>query len=164
MICSSTSGTTISSSERPNIDCGNSRLIKLRPAPAPSGIASLVGSDAAKIGGDATAASVGLEDIADPSHRLQIARITRILLDLASQPRHLHIDVAHIAAELRRLRQVFARDRLPGTRRQQRQQACLGSGQVHDVVAAKKFPANRIETESTKAQTRFFLEEGRGST
>ena len=48
-------------------------------------------------------ASIGLEDIADAPHRLQIAREFGISLDLAAEPRHLHVDGAHVAAELRLL-------------------------------------------------------------
>ena len=115
MICTSTSGTTISSSERPNIVCGSSRLIRLcwrmsSISGARSGVAS------ARVA-TASAASLGLERIAGAAHRLQIARVARVALDLAAQPRHLHVDIADVAAELRRLRQLLARHRLPGARR-----------------------------------------------
>jgi len=68
---------------------------------------------------------------------LQIARIARVGLDLAAQPGHLHIHIADIAAELRRLRQILARYRLACPRRQAEQEPCLGGGQAHDLASAK---------------------------
>ncbi len=44
---------------------------------------------------------LGLERIAGAPHGLQVAGIARVGLDLAAQPRHLHIDIADVAAELR---------------------------------------------------------------
>src|SRR6266496_5012361 len=104
MICTKTSGITISSSERPNIVCGSSRLIRLRwrmsrSAGASAGGLRLNGSNAAVI----AVASLGLEGIAGPPHGLQVAGIARVGLDLAAQPGHLHIDIADVAAELGRL-------------------------------------------------------------
>src|SRR5438132_12853030 len=111
MICTSTSGSTINSSERPNIVCGSNRLIRLRwrrsrsagTSPGGSPADGPRGANAAAI----AAASLRLERIADAAHGLQVARIARVALDLAAQPGHLHIDVADVAAELRRLRQIL---------------------------------------------------------
>ena len=127
MTCTSTSGITISSTERPNMVCGNSRLIRARLADfehlrREARRLSAAAPGAAGLTATASAPSIRLEGIAGAAHRLQIARIARIGLDLAPQPRHLHIDVADVAAELRRLRQLLARHRLPGPRRQARQQ------------------------------------------
>src|SRR5579872_2217812 len=111
MICTSTSGITISSSERPNIVRGASRLSQpLRRRPA--GAVPLATSPASTSA--AAAASVGLERIAGAANRMEIAWEARVVLDLPAQPHHLHVDVAHIAAEMGRLRQLLARDRLAG--------------------------------------------------
>src|SRR2546423_1411920 len=114
MICTSTSGITISSSERPNIVCGSSRFNRLRWRMSTSAGASPGGSSPngaiwgalrgplwATIAAGA-AASLGLERIAGAAHGLQVARIARVGFDLAAQPGHLHIDIADVAAELRR--------------------------------------------------------------
>src|SRR6266567_1288113 len=150
MICTSTSGITINSSERPNIVCGSSRLIRLRwrmsrSAGASAGGSPLNGSHAA------AAASLGLERIAGAPHGLQVAGIARVGLDLAAQPGHLHIDIADVAAELRRLRQILARYRLACPRRKARQQPRLGGRQVHDLVAAKQFAPRDVEAKPAEA-------------
>src|SRR5438477_8872812 len=157
MICTSTSGITINSSERPNIVCGSSRFNQLRwrmsrsAGASPGGSApngaiwgALWGALWATIAAGA-AASLRLERIAGAAHGLQVARIARVRFDLAAQPGHLHIDIADVAAELRRLRQVLARYRLAGARREARQQPRLGGGQVHDLAAAKQLAAGEIE-------------------
>src|SRR5579864_5974973 len=103
MSCNSTSGITINSSERPNIVCGNSRLIRLRWRMS----SSAGGSPIIGTGADAVAAALlGLERIAGAPHGLQVAGIARVGFDLAAQPGHLYVDIAHVAAELRRLRQI----------------------------------------------------------
>src|ERR1051326_873520 len=99
MIWTSTSGITISSSERPNIVRGSTFLIQPRRA-ARTGAAGASASSAPSSKAVA-AASVGFEDISGAAHGVEIARITRVALDLAAQPHHLDIDVADIAAELR---------------------------------------------------------------
>src|SRR5437867_2886128 len=157
MICTSTSGMTISSSERPNIVCGRSRFSQLRwrrssaaavkPAASPPG----------------ATASLGLEGIADPPRRLQIARIARVLLDLAAQPGHLHIHIADVAAKLRRLRQILARDRFAGALGEARQQALFGGGQVDDRAVAKQFAAREIKAKGAKAQRPHGFIAGRGA-
>src|SRR5438067_12110088 len=158
MIWTSTSGTTISSSERPNIVCGNSRLIQLRwrisrfsgAQPAASGMIS----GAAGLVASATATvivSLEPKGITGAAHRLQIAWVARVGLDLAAQPGHLHVDIADIAAELHRLRQVLARHRLPGPGRQTGQQPCFAGGEMHDIVAAKQLTADDVEAKQAKA-------------
>src|SRR6266851_4797915 len=122
MICTSTSGITISKSERPNIVCGKSRLIRLRWRISRSAGASPGGSSLDRSAASVTAVSLGLERIAGAAHGLQVAGIARVPFDLAAQPGHLHIDIADAAAELRRLRQILARHRLAGARREARQQ------------------------------------------
>src|SRR5438067_5529253 len=101
------------------------------------------------------AASIGLEDIAGTAHGMQVARKARVELHLAAQPGHLHIDIAGTAAELRRLRQLLARYRPPGLRRQNRQEARLGRGQMHDAVAAQQLAADDIEAEPAEAHLPF---------
>src|SRR5215472_10708926 len=100
------SGVTMIKSERPNRLRGSRRLCQRRSstarrasaiAPAPSPAA-------------APRASIGLEDIADTSHRLKVARELRIALDLAPKPGHLHVDRSHVAAELRLLGEPLAAD------------------------------------------------------
>src|SRR6266446_909927 len=119
MICTSTSGSTISSSERPNIVCGSNRLIRLRWRMSRSAGASPGGLPLnGPRGANVAAASLGFERIAGAPHGLQVAGIAWVGLDLAAQPGHLHIDVADVAAELRRLRQILARYRLAGVRRE----------------------------------------------
>src|SRR5580704_10339523 len=97
---------TISSRERPNIVFGSIRLIQCRWR------ISRVSSRVGRMSNDRlliAASSVRTQRIAGAAHRLQVAWIARIGLDLAAQPVHLHVDVADIAAELRRLRQFLAR-------------------------------------------------------
>src|SRR5207244_4308668 len=159
MICTSASGITISSSERPNIVCGSIRFIQLRcrtttASAATSGGGAIRGAVAAVMSAAMTLASLGLEGIASAADGLQVARVARVGFDLAAQPRHLYVDIADVAAELRRLRQVLARHRLPGTRRKARQQSSLGGGEAHDLAAAEQLAARRIEAEGAKAQRR----------
>src|SRR5215468_10608753 len=97
------------SSERPNIVRGNSRLIQPSGCKARSLAGPFVGpaADAPRSSAGANplrAAAIGSrsirsERIAGAAHRLQIARESRVALDLAAQPRHLNIDVADVAAE-----------------------------------------------------------------
>src|SRR5207247_5490562 len=128
MICTSTSGITISSSERPNMLCGSSRLSQPRWRISKPSNAGAAASSAGSAGSATTAPSLGLEDIAGAAHGLQVARIARVALDLAAQPGHLHVDIADVAAERRRLRQLLARYRLAGPRCQSREQSGLGRG------------------------------------
>src|SRR6266851_831667 len=155
MICTNTSGSTINNSERPNIVCGSNRLIRprwrmSRSAGASPGGLPLNGPRGVNAAAVA-AASLGLERIAGAPHGLQVAGIARVGLDLATQPRHLHIDIADVAAELRRLRQILARYRLAGARRETGQQPRLGGGQVHDLVAAKQFAPGEIKAKPAEA-------------
>src|SRR5262249_26787351 len=85
------------SSERPNRLRGSNRLCQRGSCTAWRASASPPPARPAAEPG----ASIGLEDIADAAHRLQVARIFGIALDLAPEPRDLHVDRAHIAAELR---------------------------------------------------------------
>src|SRR4051812_8897296 len=120
----------ISSSERPNIDCGSSRFSQFCDRNSSGSGAAISGALVAlkagwsltarcgRIGppriGSLRAGSLRLEGISGAAHGLQIARIARIGLDLAPQTGHLHIDIAGTAAERGRLRQILARDRLAG--------------------------------------------------
>src|SRR5579863_5408763 len=142
MIWSSTSGITIRSSERPNIVCGSNRLIPPRWRM----------SRASGAKPDGSSVSLGLEGIAGAADGLQIARIARVGLDLAAQPGHLHIDVADIAAELRRLRQILARYGVAGPRREAGQEPRFGGGQTHHLAAAEQFAAGEVEAEDTEAK------------
>src|SRR6188472_2812672 len=94
--------------------------------------------------------SLWFERIAGAAYGLEIARKARVGFDLAPQPRHLHVDIADIAAELRRLRQVLARHRFAGARRQARQQPCLGGGQVHRLLTAEQLATPRIVAEGAE--------------
>src|SRR5712691_10905560 len=152
MIWTSTSGITISSSERPNIVCGSIRLIQLRWRTASASAARAGAAISAGICAAGAANSLGLERIASAADGLQIARVARIGFDLAAQPGHLHIDIADVAAELRRFRQVLARDRLAGPRCEARQQPRLGSRQAHDLAGAEQLAAGEIEAKSAKAK------------
>src|SRR3954470_23851451 len=124
-----------------------------------SGVLAATGTTAALAGttaaADGAALSIRLEDIACATDRVEIARIAGISLHLAPQPGHLHIHVTDVAAELRRLRQLLSRYRLPRFRRKQRQQAALRRGQVHGAVAAKQLAAGEIEPKPAEAQRRF---------
>src|SRR5262245_45161220 len=138
---------TINSSERPNVVCGKRRL-----TPARWRISRLSAADSTRgSAGNTGRLSLGLEDIAGTTHGLQIAWITRIALDFPAQPRHLHIDIADVAAEPRRLRQFLARHRLSRLLRQYRQETGLGGGEVNNGVAAEQFAAREVETKIAKA-------------
>src|SRR6266542_478048 len=145
MIWTRTSGITISSSERPNMPCGSSRFSQPRWRISKPSDAGAAASSAGSAGSTTMPASLGLEDIAGAADGLQVARITRVAFDLAAQPGHLHVDIADIAAERRRLRQFFARHRLAGPRRQSREQSGLSRGQMHVLVAAQQLAALLIE-------------------
>src|SRR3954468_10778961 len=142
----------ISSSERPNIDCGSSRFSQFRErsssgsggAISPAPVSLMAGSFQA---GPLGTGSLGLEGISGAAHGLQIERIARIRFDLASQTGHLHIDIADVAAERGGLRQILARDRLAGGCGERGEQPCLGACQMHELVAAKQLVAVEIEAE-----------------
>ena len=85
--------------------------------------------------------SIRLEDIAGAAHGLEIAGEFRVALDLAPEPRHLHVDGADIAAELRLLGQCLARYRDTGAAHQRGQQRGLGGGQMHRLLAAEQLIA-----------------------
>src|SRR6266481_5536352 len=95
--------------------------------------------------------SVRLESISGAANGLKVAREARIALDLPAQTRHLDIDVAHVPAELRRLGQLLARDRLPGLLRQAGEQRCLGCGQMNDFATAEQLAANNVEAAAAEA-------------
>src|SRR5438045_9452239 len=89
---------TISSSERPKVVCGKSRFIQPRwRISKPSAAAGEVSARGSA--GNAGRLSLGLEDITGAANGLQIARIARIALEFAPQPRHLHIDITDVAAD-----------------------------------------------------------------
>src|SRR6185437_10626025 len=138
MICRRTSGVTMIRIERPKRLRGSARLTRLRGR---SGV------------GSATAAgsSIGLEDIARPSDGLEIAREARILLDLAPEPRHLHVDSAQIAAELALLRQRLARHRGAGGLDEAGEQRRLGRRQMHRLLAAEELAPLAVEAEGAEA-------------
>src|SRR5439155_20331384 len=161
MICTRTSGITISSSERPNMLCGSSRLSQPRWRISKPSDAGAAVSSAGSAGSATTAPLLGLEDIAGAAHGLQVAWIARIALDLAAQPGHLHVDIADIAAERRRLRQLLARHRLAGPLRQDRQKAGLGCGQMHAVATARQLAAAPVEAKSAEADRLFGAVGGR---
>src|SRR5579862_2510674 len=129
-------------SDRPNIVRGRTRLIQPRGSISrrrqTSASASSGGSIEAGGAAAAGSASIRLEDIAGSAH------------DLAPQPRHLNIDIAHIAAELRRQRQFLARYRLAGPLRQPDEQRGFSGGQVNRLAAAKQLAAREIEPAAAK--------------
>src|SRR5260370_42440200 len=151
MICTSTSGITISNSERPNMLCGNSRLSQLRRRISKLSGAESAGGSTGSAGSATAALSLGFEDIAGAAHGLQVARIARIALDLAAQPGHLHVDIADVAAERGRLRQFLARHRLPGPPPQDRQGAGPGRRHTPAPAPAKQLAAARVEAGSAAA-------------
>src|SRR5579862_2274464 len=140
------------SSERPQSERGSARLNQRRwlsPAAASRRDAmARAGNSPRRL----RALSIGLEDIACSSHRLQIAREFRIALDLAPEPRHLHIDGAQIAAALRLLRQILARDRFARLLRERVEQRRLGGRQMHWLAAAIKQAALQIEAAGAETQ------------
>src|SRR5712671_7654038 len=148
------SGVTMMSSERPNRLRGSARLIRLRrPAagrsPIEAGVAAL-GMGPARVGATRSP-SIGLEDIACASNRLDVAGEFGIALDLAPQPRHLHVDGAHVAAELRLVGERLARHWLAGPAHQRRQQRRLGRGEMGRLLAAEQLGALEIEAKSAEA-------------
>src|SRR5260221_6237067 len=156
MTWSRMSGITMMSSERPNRLRGNARLIKLRCCRAAAGMAP--GSAAASFA--TMPPSIGLEDISRPSPRLDIARKFRIRLDVAAQSRHLHVDGADIAAELRLLGERLARDRLAGPAHERAQEAGFRRRQAHRLLAAKQLAA--LEVEAKDAKTHMTMQLGCG--
>src|SRR5437764_11256608 len=143
MTCTKMSGVTMISSERPNRVRGSSRLCQRGSCTARR--ASVSGSAPRRRA--PSEASIGLEDIADAPNSLQIAREFRVALDLASEPRHLHVDRAHIPAELRLLGEPLAangRAGAPGERPEERR---LGRGQVHGFIAAPELRTLEVEAE-----------------
>src|ERR1700736_3156914 len=126
--------------------CGNSRLTQPRwRISKASATGPAIGSRGSA--GSSVMLSLGLEDISGAAHGLQIAGIAWIELDLATQARHLHVDIADIAAERRGLRQLLARHGLSGLLRQDRQKAGLSRGQVHGIAATEQFGARQVEPE-----------------
>src|ERR1043166_303030 len=113
------SGVTMISSERPNSVRGSSRLYQRGSCTARR--ASAIGSAPSRPA--VPGASIGLEDIADAPDGLQITREFRIAFYLAPEPRHLHVDRAHVAAELRLLGEALSADGragAPGERAEER--------------------------------------------
>src|SRR5262249_26646525 len=95
--------------------------------------------------------SIRLEDIAGTSDRLEIARELDVLLYLAAQSRHLHVDGADVAAELRLLGERLARDGDAGALDENAEQRRLGGGEMHELGAAGEFAAVEIEAEGAEA-------------
>src|SRR5690349_24925188 len=139
------------SSERPQSERGNTRLNQRRwlSASAPAGAGA-----AGKSGSRLCAGSIGLEDITRSTHGLETAREFRIALDLAAEPRHLHIDSAEIAAALRLERQRLARHRLARLARQRDEQSRLRLGQMHGLAAAIERVALQIEAQRALSRRR----------
>src|SRR5260221_3700119 len=146
MSCDSTSGRMMMMSERPYSERGNSRLNQRRWPSRRAPARPARGSRARP------ASSIRLEDIACSPHGLQIAREFRIALDLAAQPRHLHVDRAHIAAELRLLGQRLARYRLAGAPRQCHEERGLAGRQMDGIAAAVELAARQVETAGAEAE------------
>src|SRR5258708_21881368 len=154
MIWRRTSGVTMMSSERPNRLRGSARLIRLRRLSAGRSTAKLVvvlGGPGPATPGATRSRSIGLEDIACASNRLDVAGKFRIVLDLAPQPRHLHVDSAHVAAELRLVCERLARHRLAGAAHQRGQERRLGRGEVDRLLAAEQLGALEIQAEGAEA-------------
>src|SRR5437763_8432539 len=101
MTCTRMSGITMMRSERPKRLRGNARLTRLRWSSAGCPARAAAPPAAGGGAGRARLWSIGLEDIAGAADGLEVARELRVLLDLAPEPRHLDVDGAHIAAELR---------------------------------------------------------------
>src|ERR1700691_5194425 len=114
-------------------------------------------ASSAKSGGLSGPRSIWLEDIARASHRLQIARKLGVALDLAPEPRHLHVHGPQIAAELRRARQILARHRLVRLARQRHQQRLFGAGELDRRRAAVKLAALQVEPAGAPAALAPFL-------
>src|SRR5690242_11502969 len=92
----------------------------------------------------APGASIGFEDIADAPHRLQIAREFGIALDLAAEPRHLHVDGADVAAELCLFGEPLTADGRAGPLGEHAEERRFGGGQVHGLVAAQELTALEV--------------------
>src|SRR5215813_8190275 len=148
MICTRMSGVTMMRMERPKRLRGSARLTKLRwslpgsPAPRDAAVSRPL---------PASSSSIRLEDITGASDRLEIARELDVLLDLAAQPRHLHVDGADIAAELRLLGKRLARDGGAGALDENAEQRRLGGGEMHQLGAAGELAAVEIEAEGAEA-------------
>src|SRR5579885_3302392 len=127
------SGVTMMMMERPKRLRGSARFKRPRGAAVRATSAGAISVSA----GTASSSSIGLEDIARSAHRLDAAREFRVLLDLAPEPRHLHVDGADIAAELRLFGEGLARDGVARARRQRGEQRRLG-GEVHRLLAAEE--------------------------
>src|SRR5690348_7723713 len=138
MICKRTRGVTMMSRERPKRLRGSARVMR------PGRLGWAAGSAAA-------GSSAGLEDIARSSHGLQVAWEARILLDLAPEPRHLHVDGAQIAAELPLLGQRLARDRRAGVLGEAGEQRRLRRGEMDRFLAAEKLAALAVEAKGAEA-------------
>src|SRR5690349_2930385 len=158
MICSRINGVTMISSERPNSVRGSIRLShpgRLAGARRAAGARSYASPEAAGrsvlAAAAAARASIGLEDIAGTAHGLQVAREFRIALDLAPQSCHLHVDRAHVSAELRLLGQDLAGDGFTRAPRQHGHQRDLRSGEVDQFAAAEQLAALDVEPARTEA-------------
>src|SRR6266702_3670073 len=137
------SGVTMISSERPNRMRGSSRLYQRGSCTARR--ASVSGSAPRRPA--PSEASIGFEDIADAPDGLQIAREFRVALDLAPEPRHLHVDRAHVTAELRLHGEPLAADGRAGAPGERAEERRLGRGQVHGFIAAPELRTLEVEAE-----------------
>src|SRR5262249_53270577 len=127
-----TSGVTMISRARPNRLRGRTRLYQRVSCTAWRASAAPPAPRLTAVPG----ASIRLEDIADACHRREVARDFRIALDLAAEPRHLHVDRPDVTAELRLLREPLAADGRAGPLGERTQERRLGGGQVHGLVGA----------------------------
>ena len=84
---------------------------------------------------------------------MQKARFARIALDLAPQPRHLHIDRALAClVHLQRRGDILTRQNLVRPRRQRCQQRRLPPGQPHHTSGTAQFPARPVKMQRPQRQ------------
>ena len=81
---------------------------------------------------------------------MQKAGEARIVLDLAAQARHLHVDQAAVAGLLALRRQLLARDRLAGAARQLEQQLRFRFGEVYRLAGLEQAPPLELEHEGAE--------------
>src|SRR5690242_6839289 len=134
MSCASTSGRMMMMSERPKSERGSRRLNQRRWS-----------STAGAAGSMSALSSIRLENISRSSHRLEVAREFGVVLDLAPEPRHLHVNGPNIAAELRLLREGLARDRLAGAPRQREQECGFRLRQMDGIATAIERAAGDLQ-------------------
>src|SRR3990172_6987757 len=94
--------------------------------------------------------SLGIQDVAFATDRLQIDRVTRIFLDLAAQAVDLHVDGA-LAAAIGVLSELLPRNRNAGTLREIAQQIALALGQAHRLAVELQLAARYVKDEIAHA-------------